>query len=291
VRRGPIAVVAAALLAACVPETEEVDPRGGVGIVTEPSPATRGESFVTADGWTVRIELFVLQAFLFAYNADGGEATSAAFHLFRASDPQHFILRALSVGRTSAGLNPMTQSVGPYFFDGSQKGDGALDAAIVARFNRIADDIPPGLALEAGSTEFELSETGPAMLLIAQGEKEGRVVRLDLALGETGASSSSGPGANATDAVSVVANALVDMRVRISAEAFFNEEGTLVFEDIVKADADQDGNISPRELRRFRIPECEGCTEEEKALNEADASTTALTSIFARRMGALLVRQ
>jgi hypothetical protein len=50
------AAVTVGLFGACVPATEELAPRGALGASLTPSAATRGEAFMTADGFTVTIE-------------------------------------------------------------------------------------------------------------------------------------------------------------------------------------------------------------------------------------------
>src|SRR5262245_18015022 len=47
--------------ASCVPAGEEGAPKGALGASTEPSPAARGEAFVTDDGWTVHVETLALR--------------------------------------------------------------------------------------------------------------------------------------------------------------------------------------------------------------------------------------
>jgi hypothetical protein len=118
--------------------------------------------------------------------------------------------------------------------------------------------------------------------LVVRGERAGAVVRLDLAIGDTGASASD-------LTVNVAPNALVKARVEVAAEALFSEEGRLVFDDVANADTDGDGTVSPLELRRYTIPPCRGCSEEERMLAESEASGKALSSILGRRMAGLLV--
>lgn len=53
-------LAATALLASCVPSTDDLDPRGAAGFLMNPSAATRGEPFDTADGYRITIDRLVL---------------------------------------------------------------------------------------------------------------------------------------------------------------------------------------------------------------------------------------
>ena len=48
--------IGVAALTSCVPSGASFDPRGATAAIMIPSAATRGEPFVTSDGWTVRIQ-------------------------------------------------------------------------------------------------------------------------------------------------------------------------------------------------------------------------------------------
>jgi len=63
-------------LAACVPTEVDPNPAGAIGIQLEPSAATRGEPFLTRDGWTIQILSLALQRTLGFFLVSDSAATS-----------------------------------------------------------------------------------------------------------------------------------------------------------------------------------------------------------------------
>ncbi|MDF2696887.1 MAG: hypothetical protein K0S65_5270, partial [Labilithrix sp.] len=169
--------LAAGFSAACVPATEETDPRGGAGIVTSPSPVSRGEPLVTSDGWTVHVETLVLQVNLWARGLDSKSTGNSATFLFNASRSYELGVRKVETGRTKLAVTFDERAVAPEFAARERPlGEGGRDVepALESRFDHRADNIDPRLD--------ELFAVGPSLLVIAYAEKAGRVVRMNLGL-------------------------------------------------------------------------------------------------------------
>jgi hypothetical protein len=265
--------LAAAVAIACVPSTNTTGskPRGGITVVTVPSPATRGETFVTSDGWTVHVETLVLcanvEAYLNGLLPDGGSFHAADWGddplsgdnppregegsawLFRASDPIEAVIRAVQVGPANVSLGSRCYRYGKY--------DEAplvrdLSPPIQARFTRAADgcedDRPPR------SREC-YTVGGPALYVSAEGTKDERSLKLDVTLPRGALNRPDLGEPLRLPTVLVQANQLTRMKVGIDAERLFTiSSNKLVFDDIARADMDGDGNVTGRELRYTGSP-------------------------------------
>ncbi len=236
----------ALLLVGCVPSVEPLDPRGGVTIRTDPSPASRSEPFVTADGWTLRVETLAAQVYFSASTVGTGEQYSGpgSSTLFLASQPVEVVIRAVRVGPARAVVTPTSRSIGP---DGpfDRIRNRGVDAALANRFERFSDD--------TASTQARFG-LGPSFVLAVVAEKAGRVVRLDVAFQSRARDEISVPVEVALDAANPVS-------VGVYAEGFFADDpsrSVLRFEPFSRADADGDGVLTPLELRREKQASCTG---------------------------------
>jgi len=276
------AVLALALVS-CVPAEDESDPRGALGITTVPSPGSRGEPFVTADGWTVRVEELVILAEIRAEaldpkSVDGFqslESSSQGPYLFKASRSESFFAPGLPAGRGRVSLAFQTLLVDHRYaaIVAAQTIPEArgVEPALSDRFLRPADFGGPFDEMP-GTTAF-----GPGLLLVARATKGTRSVEIDFSL--SGAVTPDIP-------LEVRANALNDVRVKAVAENLFSgmlafepipcaggraelpgsRPSTVepVFDDLARADADGDGIVSVPELRKRVTPSCECCSPEER---------------------------
>jgi hypothetical protein len=253
--RGRLAVVLG-VASACVPRTAAVAPRGAIAIATVPSPGSRGEPFVTTDGWTVRVEQLVLLA---RFSATSGHGTGdprelkprtgeARAWLFRASDPVEPIVRAIDEGPARALIE---FEVGFAIFGGGlhvneepRRIVRAVDGALEQRFREAADN--EGERCVRG--DAECFEFGPSFHLVATAERGTRTERVDLAPLYGGIGRISISEEREVPTV-VVANELTRVELPVRAEALFtDEEGTLLFDDIAGADTNGDGIVSTAEL-------------------------------------------
>jgi hypothetical protein len=260
-------LVAIAGIIACVPSSEEVYPRGAVNVIATPSAGTRGEPFMTSDGWTIRVSAMVLQTLIGGQGPPPNMISNGAVHLFHASKRQEFVIPRIDEGAAKALLSLTSLGIGPDYaripgyYSGANRD---VEPSLIARFAKLADDEDPSPPEDDPSTpEFDESttvatENGPALLLTGQAEKEGRVIRFDFTLQ-----------ASFVDAelpVKVNRNVLNDVVVTIAVEQLFNRKTRcrigrqpilvgqprtteLMFDEVAAADKDGDGVLSPAELR------------------------------------------
>lgn len=265
------AAVSCALVAGCVPATEPLVPAGAAGFATDPSPASRGEPFTTADGWTLRFEQAVLQGLAIAIPVDPADldvSSPSDTDVFRwnARDRVELYASALSVApwrlslKLHNGRSPLDTQ------DQDNVVDRGVDPSLARRFLQAAD----------GDGKRYFDDVGPVMVVVVRGEKDGHVVRLDVALSPNG-SAASGPGIEPV--LDVRANALVTVPLPISAERLFltsTADGQhLEFEAFARADADGDGDLTAAELERVIVP-CPKCQFNGKPGTEPTGSLLAL---------------
>ncbi len=236
-------------VASCVPASEAAPPAGALGFVAEPSPATRGEPFVTSDGWTIRIEQFVLQVRVSTSSKERGakrpQTDSSETYRFDARKTTGLFARA-----TPAGLASATLRLDGTYIDSGKTYDAdtevlGVSPEVNARF-RVRSDAP--------RSDYAWPY-GPTMFLTLRAKRADRVVIIDLALLLDG-------GTDPFDAPerNVVADTLVTMPIAIAAEALFVEDETrdLRFDDFAAADVNDDGILTGPELGAAVCRSCEG---------------------------------
>lgn len=233
---------------ACVPASEALPPAGAGGFATQPSPATRGEPFVTEDGWTVRIEKVVLSCWVTtapplgsSYN---GRRYGSGGWLFDASKPVALYAPEVSIGPAVVDISLR----GNYVYvgrDNNRESRRILDVSpeVVERSNA-----PPDEGFEDAYFGDDLrypAGDGPSVLLAVRAERAGRVERLDLALGITSYS-----GFGGRFSVDIVEDTVVTRPVGVSVEELFRDgKGRLAFDELAAADTDGDGTITIAELK------------------------------------------
>ncbi|MBX3219277.1 MAG: hypothetical protein KF795_02085 [Labilithrix sp.] len=307
------AVVLALAIASCVPSGEEADPRGALGLATVPSPIARGESFVTKDGWTVHVEELVVLAAI-SGNALDPASEDVLFptarassrqgpYLFKASRPETFVAPGLPVGAGGVWLPYHWLVLGPSrrTNEPDEMETRNVEPALVARFHLPSESFEPTL-----STTWTAA-LGPSILLIARGEKGGRVVRIDFAFRGAVRPFNEIP-------LEIRANTVNQAPLAVAAESLFSgptgyelrcevddagvlkprsptlsSTSELVFDDLASADADGDGKLSAAELRRPLIPpRCECCSsvDDESVRN----FTSSMAALLEARSGELLLQ-
>jgi len=241
------AATACLVCAACVPASEAAPPAGAFGFVTEPSPATRGEPFVTRDGWTVRIERLALQVSVMAFPVDDRDYYrygSSDTYRFDASKSVTVFARAVPTGPATG-----TMRLTGYYGYGRNSDDErteilGLPPEVNARF---------GVAADARQYSGDyVSYAGPSALLVVRAENAGRVIVVDLTL-----ALSSYYSEQEHLGREVVADALVTVPASIVAETLFMDESSrdLRFDDFAAADANGDGRVSGQELSAANLLE------------------------------------
>ena len=283
-------IVSVLLLAiACVPSTVETNPAGGIEVRVHPSAASRGEPFTTSDGWTVTVERLAVQGDFVATSLKG-DGVHGAF-TFSTATEQSLVIVAVPVGvavvtpalsgRLIGGEAPMVLSDAP--------ASHGIDADLNARFERLADsstgsgDASPTSTVLFDGGPIKL-EQGPAFVLAAHGSKGDRTVRFDLSVADFESPSGA--------TLKVAADALTPVDFTAHAEALFGREddGAVIFDDIVAADTDGDGVVSPAELRKTFDIHCPGCTPVQRAegAGAARASGLSLPTLFGNRLAKVL---
>lgn len=221
---------------ACVPATEELRPRGALLVRTEPSPAARGAPMITADGWTVYVEDLVLMILLSAAADEVGSGDTQE-RLVRGSAPTETLVRAIQAGPALAQARLTRWRVGRP--REATEIDEGISEEVVARFARTGDGERAGTC---GGIPANF-RVGPSVSVRVRAERDGRVVRLDLAVLRGLL-----PAVAQVPAV-VAPNQSVPATVPIVAERLFtDDDGVIRFDAFAAADTDGDGFLTPDEL-------------------------------------------
>lgn len=232
-------LAAVGFAASCVPASEPAEPAGALGFVTEPSAASLGQPFETSDGWTVRVEMLALQIEVSgSTSGDGfGYSGDSMQYLLRSSDRAELFARGLLVGTASARATLYGRYISDVFEEEDSIENLGLPPEVVRRFLTA-----PEVARPSRYPTFN----GPSLLLVARGEKAGRVVTLDFTLDASDYRSRD----QALTIGQVVADSLTTARLLVAAEVMFVESksGRSVFDDLVAADADADRIVTGAEL-------------------------------------------
>lgn len=234
-------------IAACVPASDAFPPTGAGGFATQPSPATRGEPFVTEDGWTLRIEKVVLSCWINTSPPSGsydGRRYGSGGWLFDASKPVALYAPEVSVGPAIVDLSLR----GNYVYvgrDNTRESRRIIGVApeVVERSNA-----PPDEGFEDAYFGDDLrfpAGDGPSVLLAVHAERAGRVERMDVALGITSYSF-----LNGRFSVDIVEDTVVTRPLGVRIEELFRDgKGRLAFDELAAADTDGDGTITIAELK------------------------------------------
>ncbi len=264
----------AAFATSCVPSTEELNPRGAAGFTLEPSSATRGEPFSTADGFVVTVDTFVLLATVYSNPvvAEGEASTGSGggdYFLFSGRRPDSLWVPGVSVGRAELRVN----LEGLFLESGYEPELPVVSSEVEAflpRFLRAAElqRYAGDFSSDEGSESYE-STVGPSALLAFRAEGQGRAYRADVTLASASFLFAEAP------IVSVAENSLVTLPLYVRAEALFaraacappfcsrlpeDEEdagreaaaGPFLFGPFAAADEDDDGILTSAELSRVR---------------------------------------
>ncbi len=247
-----LSIVVAASIVACVPPSEKRAPAGAAGLAVEPSPAARGEPFLTNDGWTIHFDLVLCQASVSAEGLTGRLASYSRSEQYRwnGSKRAEIFARALPVGAARVSASPFSFYTVPDAFDrtyedGDYFEDLGLSAEDSARF-RLPADASSVEPFTSGGTPYR---PGPSLVIRLRAQRDGRNVGLDLGF-HTIAS-----GNLAQRVVEVREDALSLAPITLAPEHIVAAD----FTTIADADTDADGLVTADELRAVPA-ECEGCT-------------------------------
>lgn len=243
--------------ASCVPASEPLPEAGALGFAADPSPATRGEPFLTSDGWTVRVEALVLQVTVSVQPVSDSFSTHGGYDQYRfdATRSAELFARGVDVGLAAGSLSLNGSYVDPSYGDVDDGLENlGIEDAVVARFRRPA---------EVTQNQEYASNSGPSMLLAVRAEKNGRVVTLDLTIALP-----SNTSADERHRIvgEVRADELTSVSMSVAAESLFIDEangGGIGFDDFALADVNGNGVISGPELASAQST-CWTCPQEQE---------------------------
>jgi hypothetical protein len=226
----------------CVPAGEELEPKGAAGWITEPSPATRGEPFLTDDGWLVRIDKLALIT-----RVSVGDVTDDTNerYMWNGTTRAELLVRAVPTGPRS--LVAQLEGAGRRFDSNGVEVPAYrnldVEPSLEVRLKPLDDAGPP-------PAQGPPRAPGPSIVLVARGEKGGFVVVLDVAL-----SAPPRPENSVDSTVDVRANDVTFTQLDVAAERLFgidaSSERGAMFQPLADADArgDGDGRVTDAELR------------------------------------------
>ncbi|HVH47541.1 MAG TPA: hypothetical protein VM925_34635 [Labilithrix sp.] len=282
-------VLAFALFAsmlACVPASEKRQPAGAAGFFTEPSAGARGEPFTTEDGWTVRFEKVVLQAFVSACHATEGGGSgydgTGEYYLWNAEQREEIFVRALNVGPCGVNAALTGTFIGrnhDEHFDEVVNIDVSDEDA--TRFQHVSDD--------NAHNRNGYGSSSPQLLVVVRAEKAGRVVTFDIAFG-----SFVFVARGVRASVIVRADALTTVPLGVDPERLLTDQhdgSRLRFDPIANADSDGDGRVTVAELAAApAIPGTDENTDGGRTDDRLGSLDRAgLLATLARRAGMVLV--
>jgi len=221
-------------LACCVPASEKAPPAGAAGFDTAPSPATRGEPYVTNDGWTVTIDKLILQVTVAAQPSSRGYGETEPY-IFDARSPQRIFVRALPTGPALLRID----WYGRYVDETDRNRDPFenIEALGVTR-----DDARRFLHSPDDAKAVPYS-AGPSMELATTGTNGGRTVHLDLAVNVTSVANYKPTSEVTGYSVTIPEDGIDVVPLPLGAEALF-----VTFADIAAHDGDGDGIVTVQEL-------------------------------------------
>jgi hypothetical protein len=243
VRPREFAFVLALASAACVPPGPRDSERGAAGFTVEPSAVAKGTSFVTSDGWNVRIETLVVFMQVIVTQCATRQLDRGLF-VWNGAAPANVFVRAIDVGSCTLAIGALP--FGRFMID--EDGEGppyeflGVDAPLSARF----------------------TATTPALIVIARGERNGAVVTLDVDVPAFGVPQrKAGFDALPRATFDVRVDDLTLVPIDLVAERLFRVDpkaGVTSFSEIADADArgNRDGRVTAEELAAVEVA-CDAC--------------------------------
>lgn len=262
-----------ALLGSCVPASEPLPPAGAGGLQTDPSPAARGEPFISRDGWRVTIDKLIVRAGpqvaskvpdRFGYR--GYSMWEPA--IFNAKERLQLYTPEIPPGPATVSVTYDQYSIyiGPGFtpYDDHAEVTGAVLAVDAARFQQVADQ---GFEADAYGAGY-VTGHGPSIVIELRASKDGsREATLKAAVSNTyssmgfndddDGSSSNKKGASSEEGIPIEirANALTLARLEIAPEKVFTTPGRdgIDVGRLIRADPNKDGEVTGAELATIEV--------------------------------------
>jgi hypothetical protein len=239
-----VAMAIAMAVTTCVPSAASSERRGAVGVTMVPSATTAGESFLTDDGWMVKIERVTIFVMLTAIEANATRGEPAeGLYLWKAEERTELILRAVGAGPRTVHVE--LQGEGQFAIEGAPPSfytNMDVDPALEGRF-RLPPDGLEGVERDVGPTTPHVG-----VIVAGRAEKGGRVIALDLSL--------SGRHSQVRQDIEVRADTITSMEFDVRVERLFvvdPETEATGFEEIADADRDGDGKVTGGELRELTV--------------------------------------
>jgi hypothetical protein len=232
--------------AACVPSTDEKEPKGAAGFELRPSKGTAGETFLSRDGYAITVERLVVV--VMATSPDATEYESTVGRVFPATARTPIFARAIPEGPATVSL----AVGGAYLGYGDERrireqveGWESITAEEQARFTRVAESDQTVVVPGAIS-----SSQGPAALLVLRATRGASTFRMNLTLSGTARFA----GSHRPYAMRVERNALTTRPAEVRAEALFSTSaGNVLFQSFAAADVTRDGVLQPAELAQSKV--------------------------------------
>jgi len=210
-----------------------------VGVKLAPTAPSRGEPFLTADGWSIRFTRFALSVYVGASAGRGDSVTSlgsGARLLVPGNVEVDAIVRAIPVQPVTATIDYLPKSLRACDYCDFPYDTDRSDEAIRRRFSA------PVESTDADADPY--ATWAPSVWFVAEATRGNERIAFDLA-----ATPSLVSRRNRSPAVAIVANDIVHTTLTIAAENLFRlPDGRLSFDDFAAADADRDGILTYTEL-------------------------------------------
>jgi hypothetical protein len=273
-------------MAACVPSAPDKTPHGGFSVRLAPTAATKGQPFTTADGWTITFTKTALRLSATGetgFNTNGPTPAEPIIigdgRVLSATGDCELRLTALDVGDAVVKIN-LSSGTAQHDTAGIE-GDHpcGLDPTMLARFEGVADNTMGDPSLDLG---YYAASSNVAF--VAEAEKNGRHVHVEL---YAAAFNGDAQLHSQLALTAVKANTGVPLRFPVYFETIFVQTADTqtppapAFETIANADANNDGTVTPDELRAVPVTTC-GSASGDYATNPYGCQN--LLDVIVRRM-------
>ena len=268
-------LVLAAALYACVPTTDESEPKGAIGYTVDATPASKGAPLQTEDGFVITIERMVVDLSVGVLFRQGTLTTSGPVEdnglLFPATTSATIFARAVPVGSWSVSLQ-----------FGSRFGQGDQGKSEVATLDLASGEAQRFAAAADVASRRSDPPLQPNLLLVARGTRGSRTTRFNIAFHIWDVFLQAREGTRV-----VRANELVTSPAKLRGEMLFSSPtGAVRFASFEQADRDLDGVLTVEELNRGAISDAE--VEEAQAGDVVPRVSTLAGLVMYRAATALL---
>lgn len=255
----PAAALLVAAVAACVPSTDvDADPRGAAGARFVPTAIARGTPFVTSDGWTITFERIALVALVSTLDRYHGGASR--FVIWDGAQETETYVPSMPIGALAVKVDLEGLVRNPSYAGSSEDPDiqkvltgSTLAPDVRALVLAAPDNTLATLSAFGGSGPIQ----GPAVIFAARATKDGRTVRIALALATAYlANVSTSSDLTGVQALDVRANDVRFAAYEVHPDRIFAataDEAATLFDPFANADRNGDGIVAAGELHAVRL--------------------------------------